>query len=122
MVLKPSLEHYLTVFENLRKSRIQHCERSYIYILSAKNGPFWRFFWKPEACGQTVLPDKSILIGQKLVKNAKIQMRLFENLKFKVKQRYQTGGKFQKFKWDILNDFQTLCIKRFLVDFSNFRD
>ena len=30
-------------------------------------------FWKPEACGQTVLPDRSILIGQKLVKNAKIQ-------------------------------------------------
>ena len=33
------------------------------------------------ACGQTVLPDRSILIGQKLVKNAKIektQMRHFE--------------------------------------------
>ena len=23
-------------------------------------------YWKPEACGQTVLPDKSLLIGQKL--------------------------------------------------------
>ena len=42
-------------------------------------------FWKPEACGQTVLPDWSILIGQKLVENAKIE----------------------KFKWDILCDFQT---------------
>ena len=30
-------------------------------------------FWKPEACGQTVLPDMSLLIGQKLVKNAKIK-------------------------------------------------
>ena len=30
-------------------------------------------FWNPEACGQTVLPDRSILIGQKLVENAKIQ-------------------------------------------------
>ena len=30
-------------------------------------------FWKPEACGQTVLPDKSILKGQKLAENAKIQ-------------------------------------------------
>ena len=36
-----------TVFENQRKSLIQHCERSYVYILSgqkfiknAKNGPF----------------------------------------------------------------------------------
>ena len=45
-------------------------------------------FWKPEACGQTVLPDRSILIGQKLVKNAKI-----ENL-----------------KWDNLGDFQTMWL------------
>ena len=62
-------------------------EASYVYILSgqkliknAKNGPFWRVFWKPEACGQTVLPDRSVLIGQKLVVNAKIakiQMRHF---------------------------------------------
>ena len=29
-------------------------------------------YWKPEACGQTVLPDRSLLIGQKLVENAKI--------------------------------------------------
>ena len=44
-------------------------------------------FWKPEACGQTELPDRSILIGQKMVENAKIQ----------------------KLKCDILGDFQTLC-------------
>ena len=30
-------------------------------------------FWKPEACGQTVLPDMSHLIGQKLLENAKIE-------------------------------------------------
>ena len=59
-------------------------EASYAYILSgqkliknAKNGQFWRVFDKPEACGQTVLPDRSILIGQKMVENAKIQMRHF---------------------------------------------
>ena len=40
--------------------------------------------WKPEPWGQTVLPDRSVLIGQKLVENAK------------------------KFKWDILGDFQTM--------------
>ena len=40
-------------------------------------------FWKPEACGQTVLPDRSLLIGQKSVENT-------------------------KFKWDILGDFQTM--------------
>ena len=40
-------------------------------------------FWKL-TCGQTVLPDRSVLIGQKSVENAKIQ----------------------KFKCDILSDFQ----------------
>ena len=69
-----------TLFKNHRKSLIQHCERSeLVYILSgqnliknAKNAPFWRAFRKPEASGQTVLPDRSVLIGQKLVENAKI--------------------------------------------------
>ena len=44
-------------------------------------------FWKPETSGQTVLPDRSILLRQKLLENAKIE----------------------KFKCDILGDFQTLC-------------
>ena len=26
---------------------------------NAKNSPIWRVFEKPEACGQTVLPDRS---------------------------------------------------------------
>ena len=54
-------------------------EASYVYILSrqkliknAKNGRFGEF-WKLEACSQTVLPDRSVLIGQKSVKIAKIQ-------------------------------------------------
>ena len=45
---------------------------SYVYILtgqkSIKNAKKWSIltsFWKPEACGQRVLPDKSVLIGQK---------------------------------------------------------
>ena len=50
-------------------------------------GQFWRFFEKPEASCLTVLPDRLILIGQKLVENAKIE----------------------KLKCDILSDFQTLC-------------
>ena len=44
-----------------------------------KNGQFWRFFWKSEAWGQTVLPDRAILIGQKLAKNAKIEKVNFDN-------------------------------------------
>ena len=43
-----------------------------------------------------MLPDKSVLIGQKLVENAKIQ----------------------KFKCDILSNFQTMCI---LVKTENIR-
>ena len=62
-------------------------EASYVYILSgqkfiknAEKGQFLRVFDKPEVCGQTVLPDRSILIGQKLTENAKMaksQMRHF---------------------------------------------
>ena len=55
-------------------------EASYVYILSGqkliKNCQKWSIlasFWKPEACGQTVLPDRSVLIGQKLVENANIK-------------------------------------------------
>ena len=69
-------------------------EASYVYILSgqkfiqnAENRSILASFWQPEACGQTVLPDRSVLIGQKMVENAKIQ----------------------KFKCDILSNFQTVC-------------
>ena len=44
--------------------------------------------WKRQACGQTVLPDRLILVGQKLVENDQIE---------------------KKFKCDILSDFQTMC-------------
>ena len=47
---------------------------------------FGEFLKKTEACGQTVLPDKSVLIGQKFAENAKIK----------------------KFQCDILSDFQTM--------------
>ena len=63
-------------------------DASYVYILSwqkliknSKNAPFWRLLENSVACGQTLLPDKSILIGQKLAENAKmakIQMGHFE--------------------------------------------
>ena len=70
-------------------------EASYVYILSGqkliKNAKKWSIlasFWKPKACGQTVLPE-----GQKLVENAKIQ----------------------KFKCDILSNFQTMCDLVYLI-------
>ena len=43
-------------------------------------------FWKPKDFGQTVLPDRSLLIRQKVVENAKVQ----------------------KLKCDIFSNFQTL--------------
>ena len=62
-------------------------EASYVYVLSGQK--FIRNaqkrtnseFLKTEGCGQTVLPDKSFSIGQKLLENAKIQktqLRHFE--------------------------------------------
>ena len=54
---------------------------SYVYILSgqklienSKSGPFKTSFWRPKACGQTVLSDRLLLIGQKLVENTKIEI------------------------------------------------
>ena len=38
-----------------------------------KNRSILTSFWKPEVCSQTVLPDSSISIEQKLIENAKIQ-------------------------------------------------
>ena len=60
-----------TVFENHRKSLIQHCERSELSLHFEWTKVHWKCqkwgnlasFWKPEAYGQTVLPDRSILIG-----------------------------------------------------------
>ena len=58
-----------TVFENHRKSLIQHCEQSELrlhfeLIENAPNGLFWRVY-ENEVCGQTVLPDWSLLVRQK---------------------------------------------------------
>jgi len=60
-----------------------------------KYGPFWRAFENLN-CGQTILPDKSILLGQKLVENAKIQ----------------------KFKCYILSNFQTFAVFKIIFKHS----
>ena len=69
------------MFENHRKSLIQHCERSELRLHFEWTKVHYKCqkivnlssFWKTEACSKTVLPDRSILIGQKLVKNAKFK-------------------------------------------------
>ena len=59
-------------------------EASYVFILSeqkfikkSQKSLILASFWKPEFCCQIVLPDRTLLQGQKLVENAKIQMGLF---------------------------------------------
>ena len=82
-----------TVFENRQKNRIQHCERSELRLhfewtkinQKCQKRSILLSFCKPEACGQTALPDRSLLIGQKLVENAKI-----ENLKCDILSNFQT--------------------------------
>ena len=55
-------------------------EASYVYILSeqkfirnGKNSQFRQVFLKAEACSQILVPDRSLLIGQKLMEVAKIE-------------------------------------------------
>ena len=70
-----------TVFENHRKSLVEHGERSELCLHFELKMPKMvnlASFWKTEAFGQTVLPDMSVFIGQKLFENAKIQIRHFE--------------------------------------------
>ena len=63
---------YFTVFENHRKSLIQHCERSELRLHLDKSFfkmPKMVHFGenlKPKVCNQTVLSDRSLLIGQKI--------------------------------------------------------
>ena len=74
-----------TVFENHRKSLNIAREASYVYNLSGQKFvkiPKIVNSGKPKAFGQTALPDMSVIITQKLVKNVKS---------------------------DIFKNFQTLC-------------
>ena len=57
---------------------------------NAKNGQVGELL-KNWSCRSKVLPDRSILVGQKLMETSKIE------------------------KWDILGDFQTLCVSEKLV-------
>ena len=94
-----SSAYFSTVFENHRKSLIQHSEHSLHFEWTKINQKCQKrsilaSFWKSETCGQTVLPDMSVLIGQKLVENAKIQMRHFWVI-FK-----QCGSLLTEYSWN----------------------
>ena len=73
--------------KNAKSLILHHCERSELkvqkFIKNAKNGRFGELF---ENVKITVLPDRSILIEQKLVESAKIEI----------------------LKCDIFGDFQTM--------------
>ena len=68
------------------------------FIKNVKKWSILLSFWKLEAFGRTVLLDRSFLIGQKLVENAKIQT----------------------FKRDIFGEFQAMFLVNFLL-FLNFK-
>ena len=80
----------ITVFENHRKSLISHCERSELHFewtKVIKNAKIVNLTnQKPVTYDQTALPDRSLLIEQKLAKSAKIE----------------------KFKCDIFSNFHTI--------------
>ena len=57
-----------TVFENRQKSRIHNCFH-FKWTTVHQKCQKWSIlvsFWKSKACSQTVLPDRSILIGHKI--------------------------------------------------------
>ena len=57
--------------------------------------------------GRKVLPDRSLLIGQKLMENVKIQMRQFESFLNNVcQQRIEDSGEFL-----IKSPFPDYCTK-----------
>ena len=92
-----------TVFENHRKrshSTLRAKRATFTFWIDKsslkmpKNSQF-RKFWENWRSGQAMLPDRSFLVGQKLVENANIEF----------------------FKWDILSHFQTLW-RSWLLDMT----
>ena len=70
---------------------------------------FWASFWKPEALGQTVLPDRSSLIEQKLVilasfLNEAYGQTVLPDRSILIRQKILKSAKIEKFKWDILSN------------------
>ena len=59
-------------------------------------------FWKPVFCGQTVLPDRSLLIGQKLMENANVEFKCIW-----VSQILHIITRFARnYRWDFFLIFQ----------------
>ena len=74
--IQPLILNSDTELENRRKSLIQHCERSELrlhfeWTKVYQKCPKW-LIWNPEAYGQIVLPDRSILIEQNWWKMPKL--------------------------------------------------
>ena len=67
-----------TVFENRRKSIIQQCGRVDKSSLKIPKMVNLASFWKTEVCLSNMLPDRSILIGQKLVKMTKFKWDIWD--------------------------------------------
>ena len=68
VVLAPCLK----ITEKVASNIASEASYVYIFIKNTINGKFGEFYKEKKNC-HTVLPDGSILIGQKLMKNAQIE-------------------------------------------------
>ena len=83
-------------------------EASYVYILDKSLLKMPEMVSMTEACGHTVLPDMSLLIGQNLLKNAKFKFYILSGQKFIKNAKI---GQFSEFlKWDIWVIFKHCAI------------
>ena len=95
-------------------------EASYIYILSGqkfiKNAKK-QSIQKPEACSQTVLPDRSNLKGQKLVENAKLGFKKPGKIQ-RIKKNFQKIGGIRVQKMRHFGLFLKQCGLVFIIGWS----
>ena len=77
--------HYTTQF-GVTNSKILILEIEKEGSIMVFENQWKKSHWALKICGQIVSPERSLLIGQQLVENVKIE----------------------KLKWDILDDFQTV--------------
>ena len=112
----------ITVFENSKKVSFNIAMFSFWvdknYFKNAKKDPVWRVFRKAE-----VLPDRSILIGQRLVQNTKSKkLTLIWKIcsgKIREKKKCLRGFFFKFFSgWEIFRSLKVEIVRKRYASFS----
>ena len=108
----------------LKIPKKSHSTFGYVFILvrqklieNAKMVNFSEFFEKPEACSQTVLPDRSNLKGQKLVENAKLGFKKPGKIQ-RIKKNFQKIGGIRVQKMRHFGLFLKQCGLVFIIGWS----